>query len=248
MENKVCLITGATSEIGEAISIKFACMGCNLILHYHTKKMEAIKIKNSIENKYNIKVFLVQADLESEESIKRMVDECFKKFSRIDYLVNNAAICLDSLYQDKTKTNFLETLDVNIIGTFLLSRLVGNKMYDEKFGKIVILSSTNGIDKYFPMSIDYDVSKAGLISLMHNLSIQYSPYVNVNAVAPGWVSTEKELKDLDLEYIKSEEEKIFLNRFGTPKEIANVVYFLCSEESSYINNSVIRVDGGTYNG
>lgn len=248
MKNKVCLITGATSEIGEAISIRFASSGCDLILHYHTKKEEALRIKENLESKYDTKVFLVQADLESEDSIKEMVEKIFVEFSKIDYLINNAAICLDSLYQDKTKINFLRTLDVNIIGTFLLSRLIGNKMYDEKFGKIVILSSTNGIDKYFPMSIDYDASKAGLISIMHNLSIQYSPYVNVNAVAPGWVATKKELEGLDSEYIKSEEEKIFLNRFGMPKEIANVVYFLCSDESSYINNSVIRVDGGTYNG
>lgn len=248
MKNKVCLITGSTSEIGEAISIKFASMGCNLILHYHTKKDEAVKIKNSLENKYEINVLLVQADLESEESIKGMVLECLDNFSKIDYLINNATACFDSLYQDKTKLNFLKTLDVNVIGTFLLSRLIGDKMYEERFGKIVVLSSTNGIDKYFPMSIDYDASKAGLISIMHNLALQYSPYVNVNAVAPGWVGTKKELKGLDSEYIKSEEEKIFLNRFGTAKEIANVVYFLCSDESSYINNTVIRVDGGTYSG
>ena len=248
MKKDVCLITGITSEIGEAIAEKFAQNSCDLILHYHTKKDEALKIKERLEKEYNITIITVQADLDNEESIENMVDECYKKFYSIDYLINNAALCIDTLYQDKTKNNFLKTLDVNIVGPFLLSRLVGDKMYDNHFGKIVVLSSTNGIDKYFPMSLDYDASKSALISLMHNLAIQYSPYININAVAPGFIGTKKELDGLDDEYIKSEEEKIFLNRLGTAEEVANVVYFLCSDEASYINNTVIRVDGGTYNG
>ncbi len=94
------------------------------------------------------------------------------------------------------------------------------------------------------MCLDYDASKAGVISLTHNLALQYAPYVRVNAVAPGWVATENEMRELDLDYIQSEQEKIYLRRFGEPKEIAKVVSFLASENASFVNNAILRVDGG----
>ena len=119
-------------------------------------------------------------------------------------------------------------------------------MYENKKGSIVNISSTNGINKYYPMTIDYDASKAAVNSLTHNLSLEYAPYVRVNAIAPGWVKTENEMKDLDLEYIKSEEEKIFLKRFAEEEEIAKIVSFLLSDDASYINNQIIIADGGTY--
>ena len=119
-------------------------------------------------------------------------------------------------------------------------------MFDNKKGSIINISSTNGINKYFPMSLDYDASKAGVNSLTHNLAMQYAPYIRVNAIAPGWVMTENEMKDLDDEYIKSEEEKIFVKHFAKPIEIAKVVSFILSDDASYINNQVISVDGGMY--
>lgn len=119
-------------------------------------------------------------------------------------------------------------------------------MYEQKSGVIINISSTNGLDKYYPMSLEYDASKSALISLTHNLSLQFAPYIRVNAIAPGWVATESELKLLDENYIKDEEEKILLKRFAKESEIADVVVYLASDKASYINNSVIRVDGGTY--
>ena len=136
--------------------------------------------------------------------------------------------------------NFKRILDVNLIGVFLVSKHVFP--YMEK-GSIVNISSTNGIDSNYTYSMDYDASKAGVNILTRDLAIEFGPSVRVNAVAPGWVDTPHN-KGLDLDYIKAEEEKIVLGRFAVPSEVAKVVYFLASPDASYINGSVIVVDGG----
>lgn len=246
MQEKVALITGGASGLGATISKFLASKNINVIINYNTSKEKANILKQEIEQAYQVKVLLVKCDISLEEEVENMMTQIKKEFDHIDYLVNNAAICLDSLYEDKTKDNFMKTLEVNVVGTFLVSKLVGNMMYEQKSGSIVNLSSTNGIDKNYPMSLDYDASKAAINSLTHNLALQYAPYVRVNAVAPGWVKTENEMKDLDEEYIKMEEEKIYIKRFAEQEEIAKVIYFLLSDEASYINNQVIKVDGGTY--
>ena len=173
-----------------------------------------------------------------------MVNEITNKFGSIDYLVNNAGIAIDTTFEDKNKENFIKTLNVNLIGPFLLSRIIGNKMYENKFGKIINISSTNGLETYYEESLDYDASKAALISLTHNLSKHYAPYVYVNAICPGWVNTDMN-KELDKKFIDDEVSKIYLNRFAEPEEIAHLVKFLLSDEASYINNSIIRIDGGS---
>ena len=110
-----------------------------------------------------------------------------------------------------------------------------------KNGKIINVSSTNGINTFFPSSIDYDASKAAIINLTYNLAIQFSPYINVNAVAPGWVNTEMN-KELPEDLIKEETEKIYKKRFAEPEEIAKVICFLASEDAEYINSlSLIHI-------
>jgi len=135
---------------------------------------------------------------------------------------------------------------VNLVGAFLISKYVGEQMVKQKAGKIINLASTNGINTYFPMCIDYDASKAGLISLTHNLAMQFAPYVNVNAVAPGFIATESEVNGMDAEFIEQEKQKIFLKRAGTEQDVANLVLFLASDKANFINNEVIRIDGGQY--
>ena len=119
-----------------------------------------------------------------------------------------------------------------------------HQMMDRKWGRIINIASTNGINTYYPMCIDYDASKAALISLTHNLAMQFGPYVNVNAIAPGFIGSENELKGYDEEFLKQETEKILVNRYGQPKEVAYLVRFLISDQADYINNTVIRIDGG----
>lgn len=238
--NKVVLITGGSKGIGKSTCIKFASMGYNVVFNYNTSLDEALKLENDIIDNYNVDCLAIKCDLSNEQEIMNMVEIVKSKYNNIDVLVNNAGIAIDSILEDKTKDNFIKTLDVNLIAPFILSREMAKIMTN---GSIINVSSTNGIDTYYPYSLDYDASKAGLISLTNNLSQIYAPNIRVNAVAPGWVMTDMN-KELDEEYIKEESDKILLNRFATPEEIANVIYFLASDEASYINNSVIRIDGG----
>lgn len=243
MERKTVLITGASRGLGKAIAKVFARNNYNVILNYNNSEEEANKLAKEIEQ-YNVEVLPIKADITNEEEIKDMVEQSINKFKKIDVLINNAGIAIDTTFEDKTKENFMKILDTNLVGPFLLTKYVGEYMLKEKQGNIVNISSTNGIDTYYEYSLDYDASKAGLISLTHNLAQHYAPYIRVNCVAPGWINTEMN-KNLDEEYKKEEESKILLNRFAEPEEIANVVYFLTTDEAKYINNETIRVDGGT---
>lgn len=240
---KTVLITGGTRGIGYAIALKFACNHYNLILNYVNDTQNANKVKEKIENKYPVKVLLVKADVSKEEDIKYLYEESINTFGSIDCVVNNAGIAIDCLLEDKIADNFKRILDVNLIGPFLISKYFGKYMYEKKSGNIINISSTNGIDTYYPEGMDYDASKAALNNLTLNFAKLYSPYVRVNAIACGWVDTDMN-NEMDIEYKKNEENKILLNRFANPEEIANVVYFIASDEASYINGSIVRVDGG----
>lgn len=238
--SKVVLITGGSKGIGKSTCIKFASMGYDIIFNYYSSLNEAKELESNIKNSYNVNCIAIKCDLKNEQEIINMVEIIKEKYNHIDVLVNNAGIAIDCLVEEKTKENFIKTLEVNLIAPFILSREIAKMMNS---GSIINVSSTNGIDTYYPYSLDYDASKSGLISLTNNLSQIYAPNIRVNAVAPGWVMTDMN-KELDEEYIKEESDKILLNRFATPEEIANVIYFLASDEASYINNSVIRIDGG----
>lgn len=240
---KTVLITGGTRGIGRETAIKFAENNYNIIINYYKNDELANKLKRKIENEYHVKVLLFKADISKESQVIDLIKNCFQKFKSIDVLVNNAGILIDKDYNEKNINDFELILNVNLIGTFLVSKYVGNYMKKQQKGKIINISSTNGINSYSPTTIDYDASKAGVISLTKNLAVELSPYVNVNSVAPGWVNTDMN-KDLPIKLIENEKEKILLKRLAEPREIANVIYFLASEEASFINGETIIVDGG----
>lgn len=246
MEKKIVLITGASSKIGMCIADKLASQNYELILTYNKNKELIENLKKELLSKYNIDVLLIKADLREEKEIKNIIDCAINKYGRIDILINNAAIEHDNTLENKTKEEFMDVLNVNLIAPFLLSKYAAKYMIKNKYGKIINIASTNGIDTYYPSSLDYDASKAGLISLTHNLAIELAPYITVNAIAPGWTNTDMN-KNLSEEQKKKINERILLKRFANPDEIANVVAFLASPEASYINNEVIRVDGGSFN-
>ena len=238
---KNVLITGASRGIGAATALKFASKGYNVAINYLNSKDKAEQLKEMILKKYDVSVLLVQANLENELDIKKMVKDVVDTFGTIDILVNNAGIAIDSLVEDKTVEDFEKILRVNLISAFICARECAKVMTDGS--SIINVSSTNAVDAYYPYSLDYDAAKAGMLSLTKNLAVEYSPKIRVNAVMPGWVNTDMN-KELDKEYIEKECEKILLGRFAEPTEIAEVIYFLASPSASYINGSIIRVDGG----
>ncbi len=243
---KVALVTGSNRGIGKAIIEEFAKCGLDVVITYCHHEEEAIEFQKYISNTYNVSVMVVQCDISNEEEVEKMVNDVCDAFGGIDILVNNASICKDSLLMDKTVNDFRRILDVNLIGTYLCSKYVGRIMKELKKGKIINISSTNAIDTYYPESCDYDASKAGVISLTHNLAREFAPYIQVNCVCPGWVKTDMN-KDLTMEQVEEYNKKILLHRFAEVEEIARVVVFLASSKASYVNDSIIRVDGGKFN-
>lgn len=243
LTNMNALVTGSSRGIGKSIIEVLARYGCNVIINYNNSKKEAHELKEYIQSKYNVKVMVIKADVSNETDVKNMIENIINEFGKLDILVNNAGIAIDTLFNDKTKENFQKILDVNLIGTFLVSKYASKYMLKNKYGRIINITSTNGIDTFYPMSLDYDASKAGVISLTKNLAKELAPHINVNAVASGWVNTDM-TKDLDETFYNEEIEKIFLKRFANPEEIANVVLFLASPLATYVNGEIIRVDGG----
>ncbi len=239
--NKVVLITGASRGLGAAIALEFAKNNYDIIINYLNSKEQANILKETILKNYNVRALVIKADVSDEAQVKMMVKAAFNTFGAIDVLVNNAGIAIDSLVEDKTVENFEKILKVNLIGAFSCARECAKIM--KEGSSIINISSTNAVNQYYPYSLDYDASKAGLLSLTNNLAVEYSPKIRVNAVMPGWINTEMN-KELDEEYIAAESRKILLGRFAEPEEIANVVYFLATPQASYINGSIIRVDGG----
>ena len=245
--SKVVLVTGSNRGIGRSTIIEFTKAGLDVVINYCHHKEEAYELKEYVENNYNVRCLVVKCDVSKEDEVIEMINEIVDYFGSLDILVNNASVCKDSLLMDKDVESFRRILDVNLIGTYLCSKYAGKVMLDNGSGSIINVSSTNAIDTYYPESCDYDASKAGVISLTHNLAREFSPYIRVNCVCPGWANTDMN-KELSVEQVHEEEKNILLKRFAEPDEIAKVIVFLASNKSSYVNDSIIRVDGGKFNG
>ena len=241
-DNKVVIVTGSSRGIGATTVKEFAKNNYNVVINYLNSETEALALKEKVEKQYNIKALVVKADVSLEEHVKELVNAAMEEFGHIDVLVNNAGIAIDTTLEDKTVDNFKKIIDVNLIGTFLMCKYVGKVMQKQGYGSIVNISSTNGIDSFYPYSMDYDASKVGVISLTHNFAKLYAPQIRVNSVAPGWVNTEMN-KELDKDYINSECKHILLGRFAEPYEIAEFVFYIATK-AIYVNDAVIKIDGG----
>ncbi|MFH1174915.1 MAG: 3-oxoacyl-ACP reductase family protein [archaeon] len=239
LKNKVALITGASRGIGKATALLFAQEGAKVIINYCKSKKEADAVVAEIQ-KMGAEAIALQGDVSQEDDVKRMVQQSVKRFGRVDILVNNAGIVFDVPFVERTVEQWKRTLDVNLVGAFICAKHIIPHM---KKGCIINVSSVNGIDGFSPESMDYDASKAGLISLTKNLAQELAPHIRVNCVAPGWIDTDIN-KDLPKAYVQSETDKIWLKRFGKPEEMATIILFLASNDASYMTGSILTADGG----
>ena len=240
----IALITGSAKGIGKAIALELAKKGYDIVINYLSSENEAFALRKKIIEECNVRCLAIKADVSKEDEVDRMINETETEMGFIDVLINNAAIDLSDLFHEKNAEQFRRTLDVNVIGAYNCAKRVYPKMLEKEYGRIINISSTNGINTYYPMCFDYDASKAALNSLTHDLAVQFAPYVHVNAIAPGFIGTESELDGYDEEFLKAETEKILLKRYGQPEEVAHLVSFLLSKDADYINNAIIRIDGG----
>jgi len=249
LKDKVALVTGSGQGLGAAIAKKLASEGAKLIIN-DIDELKATKISKELESSGHSAIPAV-GDVSNGKQIDIIVNEAVKRFGKIDILVNNAGISYKT--KDGFKIPFLEipevqwdkVLAVNLKGMFLCAQKVAKIMIEQKYGRIVNIASIAAkLGKSGPAGNHYMASKAGVISLTKSLAYELARYnIRVNAVAPGFIETEMSGKtNADLN--KAITERIPMERFGTPEEIAEAVLFLASDSSSYITGETIIVDGG----
>ena len=239
---KSALITGATRGIGKQIAITLAKQGYNIALNYRKENEELENTKKEIEE-IGVQVLAVKGDVANFEDCEKFVKQTIERFEQIDVLVNNAGITKDMLLMRMKKEDFEQVIDTNLVGTFNVTKNVVPYMMKARSGRIINISSVVGIAGNAGQT-NYSASKAGIIGFTKSLAKEIaSRNILVNAVAPGFIETN--MTDVLKDDVKQEIAKnIPLKRMGTAQDVANVVKFLASDDSSYITGQVINVDGG----
>ena len=240
--NGVAFITGATRGIGRQIAVTLSQCGYDICINYRSENEDLNNTKNEIE-KNGVKCFAVQGDVSNFDDCQRMVEEIINEFGKIDVLVNNAGITKDSLIIRMSKEDFDNVIDVNLAGTFYVTKNVVPYMMKARSGRIINISSVVGVAGNAGQT-NYSASKAGIIGFTKSLAKEVaSRNILVNAVAPGFIQTK--MTDVLKDSVKEEIAKnIPLKKLGTSEDVANVVKFLASSDSSYVTGQVINVDGG----
>ena len=238
----VALVTGSTRGIGKQIAITLAKEGYNIALNYRKENDELTNTKQEIESQ-NVKCLCIKGDVSNFEDCENFVKETINEFGNIDVLVNNAGITKDMLLMRMKKEDFQDVIDVNLIGTFNVTKNVIPYMTKARNGRIINISSVVGVSGNAGQT-NYAASKAGIIGFTKSLAKEVaSRNILVNAVAPGFIETN--MTEVLKDEIKEEIAKsIPLKRMGNAEDVANVVKFLASSDSSYITGQVINVDGG----
>ena len=242
MEEKVVLVTGGSRGIGKEVALKFAKEGYNVVTNYVSDKTDKEKLQKEFEEN-GVKALVLKADVTKKEDVENLLSKAIAEFGKIDVLVNNAGITRDNLLIRMPEEDFDKVLETNLKGTFLVTKAVTKYMMKKRCGSIINLSSVVGVAGNAGQS-NYSASKAGIIGFTKSIAKELaSRNIRANAVAPGFIETD--MTEVLPEAVKENiHNQIPLKRMGTAKEVAELIYFLGSENSSYITGQVINIDGG----
>ncbi len=244
LEGKSAIVTGGSLGIGTAVALKLAEYGASVALNYRKHKEEAEEVIKKVKA-MGVKGLAVQADVSSFQDAENMVKTVVNEFGKLDILVNNAGINWDGVIWKMTEEQWDRVIEINLKGYFNYIRAAAPLFREQKSGKIVNVTSINGIRGKFGQS-NYSASKAGIIGLTKTVAKELGKYgINVNALAPGLIETDM-IKEAPENVRNQAIEEITLKRIGLPEEVAEVAAFLCSEKARHVTGEVIKVDGGQY--
>lgn len=229
---KVALVTGSSRGIGAALIKELAKNGYDVIINYNTNEALAKELELNIKKEYKVEAISIKASIKNESEIKAMLDTIISKFNRLDLLINNAAISLDSSIEEKTKEEFMEVLETNVVGTFLMIK------YASKYvSKVINISSTDSIDTYNELDIDYSASKAAINSLTQSMAYAL-PNINIFAVLLKWTNTEA-IKEMNKDFLENELKRTNQDRLYEPNEVALEIINLLNQDIK--SGSIIRL-------
>lgn len=241
-EGKRALVTGGSKGIGKAIVLELAAQGCTVVFTHSPLEEEANMMEFEC-GKYGEKICSIRADASSYSDTEKVINFALEKMGGLDILVNNAGITKDNLLLRMSEEDFDQVISINLKSVFNYTKTAIKPMMNQRYGKIVNITSVVGITGNAGQA-NYVASKAGVIGFTKTAAKEFaSRNINVNAIAPGFISTPMTDK-LNEKQKEAYTQQIPLKRMGTPEDIAKVVSFLCSPESDYITGQVIKVDGG----
>ena len=240
--SQTVLITGAATGIGRETARRFAAEGWNVAVHYHTSGAEAAALVDELRAR-RVSVIRAVADVRDMEEVRAMVDKVCRTFGRIEALVNNAGIAQQKLFTDITAEDWDSMMDINVKGVFHCCQAVLPGMISRKSGSIVNVSSMWGVVGA-SCEVHYSAAKAAVIGLTKALAKEVGPSgIRVNCVAPGVIATPM-TAGLDAETMEELKEQTPLGVIGTPRDVADAIYYLASNRAGFITGQVLGVNGG----